>query len=870
MFKRQALQKFLHSQPYDLCKLYTPEMEIQVNVARDEGEPVHGIYAGKRWHGFQDGMQLWKSFRIPWNANSIPSYADREIKFDISQHAEAIGMTGWDWSALRSRWVGFDFDSLVGHKEGLTDDELREIKDKLLQLDYANCYTSTSGLGLHIYIHLDLSINIPTHTHHAAVARSLLNKISAATGIELEAKVDCMGGNMWVWHRRAVYPISFKCIKTGTVLNEIPANWQDYMHQVSKGTVVRTDKNQKLDDIIAAKSKLNLEEDHLRLLEWFERKGGLWWWDDVKQMLVCHTSDLRRAHTDLSLVGFFNTLATGKDRGHDQNCFCFPIRRGGWIIRRHTRGVLEHISWHVDRSGWTTTYYNQLPNLRTASKLMGGVEGEKDHQFDSLDIALRTMLSMGITIERICLKGYTKRRAYIQELRDSRIKISFDKLNEKEEVPEWSVSKNKKTWDRLFFRPKIADETELPDNLLRHVTVNDVEQGWFLHTNNLWIGENRANIYTALVSLGHKKPEVDQLMGQCVLWNWKQVALPFQAEYPGNRRWNKNAPQLKYRPEDGDHPTWDLIFQHCGAGLDDSLKQNRWAHDSGILTGQLYLQAWCGAMLQYPNSPSPYLFFCGPQNCGKSIFHEVLSELFTKGYCRADQALTNQSGFNGELGTSVLCIIEETNLSKRGFASDRIKDWVTGQTILIHNKGKTPYEISNHTHWVQCANDNEYCPIFPGDTRITLITVRLPDSDISKPLLIQRCQQEAAAFTYTLLNFELPSQEGRLRIPVINTEEKLDIMDFNKSQLERFMETECHAVPGSKILFKEFHSKFHEWMDPNDREMWTNRKVASKIPYPRGKYGGRGDIYVGNVSFDTASPPSALFKRENGRLVRSI
>ena len=116
MNKTEAVELFLHKQPYRMCKLYTPNMEVQVNVAKDDGEIITDTYLGKRWEGWTDGMITWKHFRIPWDANSNPRYKDKPMRFDISVYAEAIGMTGWDWKEKISRWVGFDFDSIVGHK----------------------------------------------------------------------------------------------------------------------------------------------------------------------------------------------------------------------------------------------------------------------------------------------------------------------------------------------------------------------------------------------------------------------------------------------------------------------------------------------------------------------------------------------------------------------------------------------------------------------------------------------------------------------------------------------------------------------------------------------------------------------------------
>lgn len=854
MLRTEALIKFLHQQPYTMCKLYSPEMEVQVNVARGEGEPVQGTYAGLRWQGFTDGLQIWKHFRIPWNADRDPKYEDRELKFSFD-HIEAIGMTGWDYINRHSRWVGFDFDALVGHKQGLTQEELNAIRDKLADIDFITIYTSTSGNGLHIYVFTIFEIEVTTHTEHAAIARSILAKISALTGLSLEARVDTLGGNMWVWHRKATVEKSYILIKQGTVLTEIPTNWRDYLNIVSKKQIKTTDR----DDLVAARNKLVLDEDHLRLLKWFEINNCLWWFDDVRQMLVCHTYDLKQAHKELKLKGFFNTIATGKDQGHDQNCFAFPLSNGGWSIRRHTRGVHEHDSWYTDNSGWTTCYFNRQPNFRISAKITGGIEAERGYAFRTLSDAIACLLLM--SIDCTSPDHMVNRPSLITELKDGRIKISFEAQEYDELLPNWIKQKNQ--WERIFFRPKIIDEKELPDHIVRHTILQD----WFVQTNNAWVQENRNNIISSLIASGYKKNEIETLLGICVLNNWKLVHKPFQPEYPGNREWNKHAPQFRFTPERSKHPTWDLIFEHCGKGLQDAINNSIWARDNGIVNGLLYLQAWCAACFQFPSQPLPYIFFTGNQNSGKSIFHEALSSLLLGGYVRSDNALNNPAGFNGELANAILCVIEETNLSKRGWASDRIKDWVTGRTLNIHIKGKTPYDIPNTTHWIQCANNTDYCPVFPGDTRIVVIKISVPDKDIPKTLLLERCETEAGAFLYTLLNFELPDAEGRLRIPVITTIEKINQMEFNRNALDLFIEEKVHDSPGHKILFSDFCARFQMWLGNDERSYWTNRRIGKEIPYIKGKAGGEGQLYLGNISFEIGLNGLPMLIKENDRLV---
>jgi hypothetical protein len=153
-------------------------MEVQVNVIRgDDAERIEGEYKGIRWAGWTDGLQVWKPFRIPWNAGVEAEYKDSEIRFNLETYALGIGMTGWDWEDKRSRWVAFDFDSLIGHKVGLSDSELSTISDQLSVIPWVTVRTSTSGRGLHIYIFLGgpfKELEVSNHHEHAALARAIL------------------------------------------------------------------------------------------------------------------------------------------------------------------------------------------------------------------------------------------------------------------------------------------------------------------------------------------------------------------------------------------------------------------------------------------------------------------------------------------------------------------------------------------------------------------------------------------------------------------------------------------------------------------------------------------------------------------------
>jgi hypothetical protein len=271
--------------------------------------------------------------------------------------------------------------------------------------------------------------------------------------------------------------------------------------------------------------------------------------------------------------------------------------------------------------------------------------------------------------------------------------------------------------------------------------------------------------------------------------------------------------------------------------------------------GEDYLKLWVAALFQQPKERLPYLFLFGPQGSGKSLFHEALRLFFKadRGYVYADHALTNRSGFNGELASSVLAVVEETNLRTNSEAYNRIKNLTTAGTISVRAMYREAVVMPNFTHWVQCANSADYCPISVGDTRV--VTIRVPmfeGEEIPKHVMLDRLANEAGAFLHTLLHLDIPPTEGRLRLPIITTMEKEDMERAAMSPLERYLDEEMEPHEGALILFSDFFDRFREWLQPQERPLYSPIKVGrdwSYADYPKGIWGGEGKTYIGNIRF---------------------
>lgn len=859
--RTEVIKKFLHAHAVpELASLYTADMEVQVNVAAGEGDLVKALYEkGDRKIPYQywtDGKERWKHFRIPWNAHKAPEYVDKPLRWSFDKHVEAIGLTGWDWKERCSRWVGFDFDSIATHTSGLTDVQLLEVQRKIEDIPWVTIRKSKSGSGIHVYVFLDPVVETATHTEHASLARALLAHLSALVGVNLREKVDKFGGILWIWHRSTL-PTGFDLIKEGESLTKVPPNWREHQEVITgkRYKVKKPGAEDTFFSLTRSYRHVSLDDEHRKLIGWFERADATWWWDSDHHMLVCHTFNLKQAHADLKLKGIFETISTGKDCPNDQNCFAFPRPNGAWTVRRHGMDTKEHSSWTTDAAGWTRVEYNVDPDFTTVVKMFGAIESSKGAWvFESSVDAVRALNMVGARMKQLPVWAQDRRTTCVPKKKEPhRIIMHVAREERDENLEGFLITTRGKQWEAVVdIKAPPPNEIEADDELVRHVVASGKDSGLFLRSRQRWVQEPRQNVLSALCATGYKRSEAEHLIGLAINNFWELVNVPFAPTYPGNRQWNRDSAQLAFEPKPGQHATWDSVLHHVGRELGPAVREHPWCKTNGISTGADWLLCWVASVFQYPHEPLPYLFlYSTEEDTGKSTFHEALALLFAdgKGCVRADKALT--TAYNGELAGAVLCVIEELDLKNAKGARDLIKDFVTSPKVSVHAKFTTPYMINNTTHWIQCSNNAEYCPVFPGDTRITAIYVQPLEEQVSKAALFEGLAAEASAFLNTILNFEIPDRYDRLRIPCITTGGKEMTQELNRTLLEEYLDEKCFRVNGQAIKFTEFYEKFVEWLPSDQRVYWSKIKVGRQLPHwaPRGRWGSGGHRYIGNLTF---------------------
>lgn len=864
----------LRARPW-LASLYHPGMEVQVNVARDGGTRVGG-YDGHKRLTYTDAAQTWYPIRIPKNAWGDPEdNSGNEMLWDLEEHADGVGMTGWCFSDRRSLWVAFDFDSIIGHSERhtrkMTDAELAEVKTRACSIPWVKVLKSSSGSGLHLYVHFASPPVTANHDEHAALGRAILSEMSAAAGFDFHAKVDACGGNMWVWARKMEGTDGLTVVKEPECNYEgEPKGWRQHVD------VVRGKRKKALpefmpeglepsyDETCGTAPHVPLDVEHRKLLDCLKKIHGYGWWDNDRRILVCHTEALKRAHGELGMRGPFETI-TDASEPDVQNCFAHPGKDGSWCVRRFTPGVQEAPTWDQDGRGWTKCWLNRDADLRTASRTHGGVEtASGNYAFKTFDEAREVVKLLGGHLKEL---KQGRKPAQLAPHKDGRrviVEVKKDEYDNASDMVGWYEEKGKwRTVVQVVNQLEQSTDVGIHDETIRHaVTEGRVDAGWFIRVDTWWHHEPNINVKLALSSFGKAKTQVDQLMGSSIRKPWIIVSRPFQDEYPGDRNWNRVRAKFKYpRSEEvGAWPHWEKVLKHCGAGLDEALAKDAWALANDIKTGAEYLKLWLAAVLQFPYEPTPFLFFWGPQDCGKSIFHEMLPLLIDGGVVLANSIFEKDERFNGALEGAVFCVIEEMNLQKNKKAYERIKTWVTSPRLTLRKLYFDAFDTDNYTHWMHMSNDHDAVGFFPGDSRITAIHVNAldPGKMIPKEELIGLLRREAPHFLNHILGLEIPPSGSRLKVPIVETSEKIALSQQNETPLEEFIELNCHYVPGKAILLSEFWDKFQSMLEPEDRGVWTKHSIKKNMPpekFPVGKI--KADTYIGNISWTPATSSDA-------------
>jgi len=890
----------------DLIRLWGEDpskFETQI-LCNSDGTPVPD---SKR---FEEGGEEWGPMRWPYDSfKETAYYKDSPIKFVPATRVKAIGTTWWNWKDKQTIRLGFDIDSIIGHAPGVGVEQ--QIIEEISKADvpYLDIIRSTRGLGRHLYINFKEPYPIAmTHHEHAAIARSLLPRLSKDCGIDMEANKDVCGGIMWIHHVNANKDNrGYKSIKKATdalSADDVPVNWRDHLSVVGGSrnkVLVRgwtpdgLTAGDELDQMSQERAPISIEPAHEVIMDKIEDTGFTAVWVNDHNLYQTHTIALKMVFDEMKekgtpLKGLFDTSAPGDDPGKP-NCWMHPRLNGGWDVYRFGEGTGECPLWETN-SQYTHTTFNVDFKWEKIMKITGGAEDpnpKKGFAFNTVTNIQSALDMMGSTLV-LPQRANDGRIFYIRRREDKRLVLGISKERSDRPVDFNGFVKTPQGWESLLDAGELTvshdeDTSNVAlDDFLRALTRRNYDDsstcggvfaGWVLKDQSgRWVGSPRDNIRPGLKALGC--PDVDTTIGNAVLNSWELINEPFQPEFPGGRKWNRDAPQFKYEPaqlaidEKPHHPWWDKYYNHLGSDLDRYVTEAWWKDEYGIENGGDYLKAWVACMLRYPFDKLPYLFMYGTQETGKSMFHETISLLITKGVVSADRALTSESGYNGELLNAVLAYVDEVDVAEAGRGVyNMLKAWTTGLTIPIHAKYMQVFEAPNTLHFVQMANHLASLPVFQGDKRITAFEVPPIMAPIPKDEFMEHLIEEAPHFMRTLIDWDLPEAASRHRLPVIETDSKDAAIASSESVLDSFISDRCFLTDGERMSLVDFRDAFLACLEDHEKSKWTSQTLKReliKLGLPVGLAEGKAN-WIGNLTLDSSAKASTRYTIRDKRLV---
>ena len=386
---------------------------------------------------------------------------------------------------------------------------------------------------------------------------------------------------------------------------------------------------------------------------------------------------------------------------------------------------------------------------------------------------------------------------------------------------------NKGAVDKLVSKEVRAQARVIlnPQAKVRFVYQGGHELGWLkVFQPDKWVETKASTVSTWLSGRGM---DAAKEMSLAIDQAFKIANIPFSPEYPEHGVWNRLGAQLAFEPAEGEHPMWNRILEGLGEGINVDVLADEWCRRSGIVTGAQYLLTWIAAMFQRPAEKLAYLFlFSESESTGKSTLHESLATLMTRGWVLAKRSLTTD--FNGELDGQVLAVVDDFALpAKKGQVHNTVKELITGDFFSCRALFMQAVNVRSYLHWIHTANTRSACPVFDGDTRITVIEVLGADEKVTREVLRARVKAEGPAFLHTVMHLKLPAAGERLLVPALDGSWKQAIAQENMDEFERWLSD----TPG--WVWKtdeEIQEGFLDTLHHERAVFWPPHKLRQSLP----------------------------------------
>lgn len=232
------------------------------------------------------------------------------------------------------------------------------------------------------------------------------------------------------------------------------------------------------------------------------------------------------------------------------------------------------------------------------------------------------------------------------------------------------------------------------------------------------------------------------------------------------------------QPVKGDcQPMLELLHHLCGAcGSDEEVAQ-----------AMAWVLRWLALPLQQPGTKMrTALVFHGPQGSGKNLFFEGVGQLYGRYHVVVGQDQLEDK-FNDWASQKLLVIGDEVVARAELYhQKNKLKSFVTGETIQINAKMLPLRTEKNHANVVFLSNEQQPLALETGDRRYMVVyTPPAADPELYARVGTWLDEGGAAKFYRYLLDLDLGGFHAHTK-PLM-TRAKADLIDLGLKPAERFL-----------------------------------------------------------------------------------
>jgi len=211
-------------------------------------------------------------------------------------------------------------------------------------------------------------------------------------------------------------------------------------------------------------------------------------------------------------------------------------------------------------------------------------------------------------------------------------------------------------------------------------------------------------------------------------------------------------------------------------------------HDDSVYN---YLLAWVAQMIQFPEEKSVCPTFISKEGAGKGTFITLLKRMLGESkYLEVSDPQKSVFGsFNSAMASAFLVNLNEISKKDTLYCEGMLKALITDPTIIINQKGVSPYQIQSYHRFIITTNNEDPIATSKNDRRKFI--VRCSDEKIGDIEYFKKLNEllEDDNVLKTCYEFfkNMPGIDKFREIPLPRTEYQEELKESNECPVERWI-----------------------------------------------------------------------------------